>query len=146
MYINITYNLNIKSNLYLDIYIVWLCLLKQYFLIVLVSAVLLNNNGQYISKQKGQSVSFNCTADGVPRPVIVWRKNGQLILNTSRLTISSTEQSNGFYSKYFPTTSVLTITDLRGSDNGSYSCQIKDSVNIEAVLTKPYVLHVIERK
>ena len=115
-------------------------------ILFLVIAILLNNNGQHISKQKGQSISFNCTADGNPRPVIMWRKNGQLLLNTNRITNSSTEQSNGFHSNYFPTTSVLTITDLRGSDNGSYSCQIKDSVNIEAVLTKPYILHVIERK
>ena len=120
--------------------------MQQNVSIFLVIAVLLNNYGQYLSKEKGQSVSFNCTADGVPQPVIVWRKNGQLILNTNRITISSTGQSNGFHSNYFPTTSVLTITDLRGSDNGSYSCRIKNADNIKAVLSKPYVLHVIERK
>ena len=78
--------------------------------------------------------------------LFVWRKNGQFLLNTSRVTISSTEQSNGFHSNYFPTTSVLTITDLRGSDNGSYSCCSGNTVSIVAVLTTPYVLHVIERK
>ena len=106
----------------------------------------MNNNGQYISKQKGESVSFNCTAEGDPRPVIMWTKNGQPLLNPSRLTIMSSEQSNGFHSDYFPTTSVLTITDLRERDNGSYSCQIKNTVNIATVLTTPYVLHVIKRK
>ena len=123
----------------LIIYTIKIC----YFLAI---AVLLNNNGQYIYKQKGHSISLNCTADGVPRPVIVWRKNGQLILNTNRIIISSTEQSNGFHSNYFPTTSVLTIMDLRGRDNGSYSCQIRNAINTEAVLNTPYVLHVIERK
>ena len=58
----------------------------------------------------------------------------------------SSEHSNGFHSDYFPTTSVLTITDLRGRDSGSYSCEIKNADNIVDVLTKPYVLHVIERK
>ena len=58
----------------------------------------------------------------------------------------SSEQSNGFHSNYFPTTSVLIITDLRGSDNGSYSCHASNAVNIVAVLTTPYVLQVIERK
>ena len=106
----------------------------------------MNKSGWYISKQKGQSVSFNCTADGDPQPVIVWRKNGQLLLKTSRITIVSSEQSNGFHSVYFPTTSVLAITDLRERDNGSYSCRIKNAVNTEAVLNTPYVLHVIERK
>ena len=114
-----------------------------YFLVI---AVLLNKYGEYLCKQEGQSVSCNCTADGIPQPIIVWRKNGQLLLNTSRITISSTEQSNGFHSKYFPTTSVLTITNLRGSDNGSYSCRIKNVTKFEAALTTSYVLHVIERK
>ena len=58
----------------------------------------------------------------------------------------SSEQSNGFHSVYFPTTSMLTITDLRERDNGNYSCRIKNAVNTEAVLTTPYVLHVFERK
>ena len=76
----------------------------------------------------------------------MWRKNGQLLLNTSRRVIASSEHSSGFHYNYFPTTSVLTITDLRGSDNGSYSCRIKNVDKIEAVLMTPYVLHVIERK
>ena len=114
--------------------------------IFLAIAVLLSKSGQYISKRKGQSVSFNCTADGIPRPVIAWRKNGQLLLNTSRRAIVSSDHSNGFHSNYFSTTSVLTITNLRGSDNGSYSCRIKNVDKIEAVLMSPYVLHVIERK
>ena len=114
-----------------------------YFLAI---AVLLSKSGQYISKQKGQSVSFNCTADGNPQPVIVWRKNGELLLNTSRRTIVSSEHSNGFHSDYFSTTSVITITNLRGSDNGGYSCQVKNAISIVAVLRTPYVLQVIERK
>ena len=114
-----------------------------YFLAI---AVLLSKSGGYTSKRKAQSVSFNCTADGIPRPVIVWRKNGQLLLNTNRRAIVSSEHSNGFHSNYFPTTSVLHITDLRGSDNGSYSCRIKNVDKIEAVLMTPYVLHVIECK
>ena len=58
----------------------------------------------------------------------------------------SSEHSNGFHSDYFSTTSVITITNLRGSDNGSYSCQVKNAISIVAVLRTPYVLQVIERK
>ena len=89
---------------------------------------------------------FNCTADGIPQPVILWRKNGQLLLNTSRVTIVSSQESNGFHTNYIPTTSVITIKDLRGNDNGSYSCQADNTVKRETVLMTPYVLQVVERK
>ena len=91
-------------------------------------------------------MSFNCTADGIPQPVIVWRKNGQLLLNTSRITIVSSQESNGFHTNYIPTTSVITIKNLRGTNNGSYFCQAGNAVKTGTVLTTPYVLQVVERK
>ena len=112
----------------------------------LVNAVILNNTGTFVIKDKKQNVTFNCTADGIPQPVIVWRKNGQLLLNTSRVTIVSSQESNGFQTNYIPTTSVITITDLRGIDNGSYSCQAGNGVRTGTVLMTPYVLQVVECK
>ena len=106
----------------------------------------MNKTGGFVTKHKGQNVTFNCTADGVPQPVIVWRKNGQLLLNTSRVTIESSQESNGFDTKYIPVTSVITIKDLRGNDNGSYSCRADNAVKTGVVLMTPYVLYVVERK
>ena len=106
----------------------------------------MNNTGGFVTKNKGQNVTFNCTADGVPQPVIEWRKNGQLLLNTSRVTIISSQESNGFHTNYIPTTSVITIKDLRGIDNGSYSCRADNTVKTGSVLKTPYVLQVVERK
>ena len=97
-------------------------------------------------KNRGQNVSLNCTADGIPKPVILWRKDGQLLLNTSRVTIVSLQESNGFHTNYVPTTSVIIIKDLRGKDNGSYSCRGDNRVKTGAVLMTPYVLQVVERK
>ena len=113
---------------------------------ILVKAVILNNSGTFVIKDKGQNVSFNCTAEGIPQPVIVWRKNGQLLLNTSRITIVSSQESNGFQTNYIPTTSVITIKDLRGNDNGSYSCRADNGVKTGTVLMTPYVLRVGECK
>ena len=113
---------------------------------ILVNAVILNNIGTFVTKSKGQNVTFNCTADGIPQPVIVWRKNEQLLLNTSRVTIVSSQESNGFHTNYIPTTSVITIKDLRGNDNGSYSCQADNKVKSRTVLMTPYALQVVERK
>ena len=112
----------------------------------LVNAVILSNTGTFVIKNKGENVSFNCTADGIPQPVIVWRKNEQLLLNTSRVTIVSSLESNGFLTNYIPTTSVITIKDLRGNDNGSYSCRADNKVKSRTVLMTPYLLHVVERK
>ena len=112
----------------------------------LVNAVILNNTGTFVIKDKGQNVTFNCTADGIPQPVIVWSKNEQVLLNTSRVTIVSSQESNGFQTNYIPTTSVITITDLRRIDNGSYSCQAGNGVRTGTVLMTPYVLQVVERK
>ena len=93
---------------------------------------------------------FNCTADGLPRPVIVWRKNGQLLLNTNTLKIISSDQTIGFRSNIIPEvlqrTSMIEITDLKGNDNGSYSCRADNEANLGVVLTTPFILQVIERK
>ena len=132
----------------LDIQILLIQFLRVQFtiLFILVNAVILNNTGTFVTKNKGQNVSFNCTADGIPQPVIVWSKNGQLLLNTSRVTIVSSQESNSFHTSYIPTTSVITIKDLRGIDNGSYSCQADNGVKTEFALMTPYVLQVVECK
>ena len=116
----------------------------------LVKVELLNYTGGFVTRKRGQSVKFNCTANGIPQPFIVWKKNGQLVLNTSRVKIVSLEYSNSFHSNISPgvlqVTSVLTITDLTGNDNGSYFCRADNKAYVGAVLTTPYVLKVVERK
>ena len=117
---------------------------------ILVTAALWNNTGGTVIKTKGQNVVFNCTADGLPRPTIVWRRNGQLLLNTSRLKIISSEQANSFRSNIIPEvlqrTNMLEITDLKGNDNGSYSCRADNEANLGVILTTPFTLQVLERK
>ena len=100
-------------------------------------------------KERGQNVSFNCTADGIPIPTLVWRKNGQLIIPSNRRN-TSLQSSIGFRSNIIPgvvqVTSILIITDLIGSDSGNYSCRADNKANIGAVLTTPYQLTVVKRK
>ena len=137
----------------------WMCLVNykvikiiSYQIIFIVKAALYNSTGGSVTKERGQSVMFNCTADGVPRPDIVWRKNGQLLLKTRRLKLISSEQSNGFRSHFIlgvlQHTNVLTITDLNGKDNGSYSCRASTDNEGDngVILMTPFTLQVIERK
>ena len=109
---------------------------------IIVAARLVNTDGVAVEKERGQNISFNCTAEGIPMPTIVWRKDGQLIIQNNKRHISS-KSSTGFHSGV---TSTLIISDVTGSDNGSYSCRADNEANIGAVLTIPYQLTVVERK
>ena len=116
---------------------------------IIVPAKLLYTAGVSIEKERRQNISFNCTADGIPMPTIVWRKDGHLIIPFHKRSIT-VKNSTGFRSSMIAgvlqTTSSLTITGLTGSDNGSYSCRADNKANIGAVLIEPFILTVVERK
>ena len=116
---------------------------KFYFIVV---TELLNTTGITVVRENGQNVSFNCTADGVPVPTIVWRKNGQLVMSRNKWSIFSTNVTIGFRRKQLPgvlqITSTLAITDLTESDNGNYSCRAENEFDDGVVLATPYILTV----
>ena len=96
-------------------------------------------------KETGNSVQFNCTADGNPRPKIVWRFNGHpLSRNTTRHTISYIHENEGFrsLSGTKQISSYLNISSLNSDDNGSYSCRADNEANIPIVMVVPYILSV----
>ena len=101
-----------------------------------------------ILKEKGGSISFTCTADGISLPLITWRRNGQLITSNARRRIQSSGISEGFRSNIIPgvmqITSTLTITELNENDNGNYSCRADNEAQIGDTSVLPYNLQVIE--
>lgn len=101
-----------------------------------------------IIKGKGESISFNCTADGISLPLITWRRNGQLITGNARRKIESSGISDGFRSSIIPgvmqVTSTLTITNLNQNDNGNYSCRADNEAQIGDTSVLPYSLQVVE--
>ncbi|XP_042569689.1 basement membrane-specific heparan sulfate proteoglycan core protein-like isoform X7 [Cyprinus carpio] len=65
-----------------------------------------------ITVSPGETVTFTCSANGVPVPIITWRLNWGHIPTSSRITMSS-ENGRG----------TLTIRDVKEGDQGAYSCE-----------------------
>ena len=110
----------------------------------LVEAALQNKTGYSIEAVTGESIAFTCTADGINRPNVKWRKDGQLILNTTRRNIHSENDTPGF--RFLPgihvITSSLTISDLRETDTGNYSCRADNEAKLPVSLDSPFMLIV----
>ena len=95
---------------------------------------------------EGESVTFNCSADGIPLPSIIWRKNRQLlILDPDRTKVVITV-SDGFRSldnsNMTQTESILTINPLIEADQGLYSCLADNQVGNPGVMETPYNLTI----
>ncbi|XP_053096923.1 basement membrane-specific heparan sulfate proteoglycan core protein isoform X14 [Pangasianodon hypophthalmus] len=65
-----------------------------------------------ITAARGQTVTFTCTATGVPTPIITWRLNWGHIPASNRITITN-ENGRG----------TLTIRDVKEGDQGAYTCE-----------------------
>ena len=105
-----------------------------------------------MTRTTGETVTFNCTADGIPRPQISWRRQGQFlnIEQLQRYSVLITSKSVGFRSSKLPGVqqieSKLTISNLRESDQGIYSCIAQSGTTSPAVLSDPFTLTVEMRK
>ena len=65
----------------------------------------------------GNSVKLDCSADGNPRPIVKWYKDGK----------SFKERKGGSKVYLSPWTTVLSLKDLVPSDTGSYRCNVSNS-------------------
>ncbi|KAK2825049.1 hypothetical protein Q7C36_018976 [Tachysurus vachellii] len=62
---------------------------------------------QSITASRGQTVTFTCTAMGMPIPIITWR------LNWGHIPSSNSENGHG----------TLTVRDVKEGDQGAYTCE-----------------------
>ena len=65
---------------------------------------------------EGGHVILNCNVTGVPRPRVAWKKEGELVTNTSRITVLTDVTDKTF------TSSQLHIRQVTKQDIGIYSC------------------------
>ena len=70
---------------------------------------------------EGKNISAKCEATGKPAPEIIWLKDGVPLRNMSEDFVSGKDPAGVFI-----TTSTLTLSPARGSDNGIYGCQARN--------------------
>ena len=104
----------------------------------------MENGGTTFTYLSGDTVSFTCTADGVPTPTIAWlRDNTALLVNLdNRLSVETTTLPGLRLYITESRRSVLTISDLTVKDSGRYSCKATNGIGTDAVLQDPYQLDV----
>lgn len=109
----------------------------------LVESKLLDQTGDYVLANTSQTHQFNCSANGIPRPNILWQRNGLLLFNTSRVSIVEyTVHESTSTDNVLRVNSVLTINNLRETDSGSYICLADNSFGVADALNVPYTLNV----
>ena len=70
---------------------------------------------QNATQIEGSNVSFTCNATGNPAPTFRWTKNGSVLTNGSRISLSSGGKQ-------------LTLTNVTREDSGQYVCEATNNV------------------
>jgi len=66
---------------------------------------------------EGDQVTCNCNVTGVPTPQIAWKKDGELVTNSTKITVTTSSASSRGY-----TASQLQIRQVSKEDVAVYSC------------------------
>ncbi len=80
---------------------------------------------------ESDSVTFNCSASGIPAPSINWFRNGSA--TDTRFSISQSQVDDNYElsdsrGTGFLVTSQLTISATRDEDSGQYQCRAENDV------------------
>ena len=74
------------------------------------------------SQDKGKVVIMDCKVKATPKPEIVWTHAGQVVKESSKISLSVVEESAGIY--YIK----LILNDPGADDSGLYKCNIKNAL------------------
>lgn len=91
------------------------------FNIFLADGVMIFTHPRAQTKNEGESVTLTCEVEGQPAPSVTWLKNGNpFTIETSRMNVTQP-------TTHHRTNVSLMINDLKRTDEGSYSCNVKNS-------------------
>ncbi|XP_053098888.1 hemicentin-1 isoform X3 [Hemicordylus capensis] len=101
---------------------------KEYKLLVYVRPTILNSGSQKsdVTVTRGNDISLECKADGIPRPAITWMKDGQPLTNGKGVEILDEGHR-------------LWLKNTRVADTGRYVCV---AVNVAGLADRKYDLSV----
>ena len=96
------------------------------------------------SIEEEQNIRFQCIADGIPVPNIIWTRNGELISLNPRFIVSSiTIEASYRPYIYYAVLSNLNVTNLHSTDAGNYTCTADNDAGRDFITT-PFVLNVTD--
>ncbi|XP_063796284.1 hemicentin-1 isoform X2 [Pseudophryne corroboree] len=111
---------------------------KETTLNVYVSPII-QHGPQIFSTVEGHAVSLPCKASGVPKPSIIWKKKGEIIVQNNDSTIIESDGS-------------LFLSAPGGEDSGEYMCSAVNAAGYAArkvqltVYVKPRILNPADAK
>lgn len=121
--------------------------LKSFFFHFAVEPELQDPIGTRLVREEDEMAVFNCSADGIPAPNIVWRRGGQLLVEAESKFLISNTPSDAFRLQedlygLEGTSSVLTVLNLATTDSTTYSCRADNGAGSGAIMQVPYTLEV----
>ena len=78
--------------------------------------------GDNVTALPNTSITITCSATGVPRPLIGWRKNGQTVSDGMNIHIAMD--------------GTLTLHSAQIADRGMYTCEVKNSGGTDSISTQ----------
>ena len=108
---------------------------------VIVSADVQKGSETMHERNVGESITFNCSADGIHRPKIAWRRNGTLLLQSAKYIINEINiEGHRNIKNIEGRRSSLTVLNLVEKDRAQYSCRADNEAGVPS--TESFTLQV----
>ena len=91
--------------------------------------------GDMLQTLTGTTITINCTAKGLPTPVLSWTRDGQFVISDDRFAIEEEASTTSGIK-----TVSLTIANAQALHSATYICTAS---NIGGYVMKASVLHIV---
>lgn len=105
----------------------------------------INTTGKQINLQEGLNITLHCLFDGLPPPAygsVDWFHNDTRIISITPRKSYEIFNATSYRPGIQAFSTNLTVSNIKQTDSGIYSCQVKNGISPTAKINKPYVLNV----